>query len=49
MKHKMLFLMATIAGLVFLAVPHESAAQDFFKEKIIRIVAGYPPGGGSPH
>jgi len=46
MKHKMLFLMATIAGLVFLAVPHESAAQDFFKEKIIRIVAGYPPGGG---
>src|SRR3972149_5114585 len=46
MKHKILFLMAVITAFVFLTASHESSAQDFFKEKIIRIVAGYPPGGG---
>ena len=46
MKHKILFLMALIAAFVFLTAAHESAAQDFFKGEIIRIIAGYPPGGG---
>lgn len=46
MKHKILFLMVMIAALVFLTATHESAAQDFFKGKIVRIIAGYPPGGG---
>ncbi len=46
MKCKILSLTAMIAGLVFLAVPRESVAQEFFKGNIIRIVIGYPPGGG---
>src|SRR3990172_6759632 len=46
MKHKILFLMAVITAFVFLTASHESAAKELFKEKIIRIVAGYPPGGG---
>jgi len=46
MKHKILFLMAMIAVFVFLTAFHGSAAEDFFKDKIVRIVAGYPPGGG---
>jgi tripartite-type tricarboxylate transporter receptor subunit TctC len=46
MRHKILFLTALIAAFVFLTAPHESVAQEFFKGKIIRIIAGYPPGGG---
>ncbi len=46
MKHKILLIAAMIIGLVFLAVSHESMAQDYFKDKTIRIIAGYPPGGG---
>jgi tripartite-type tricarboxylate transporter receptor subunit TctC len=46
MKHKILFLTALIAGFIFLTAAHESAAQEFFKGKVIRIIAGYPPGGG---
>ncbi len=46
MKHKILFVTAMIAGLVFLAVPHDASADEFFKDKTVRIIAGYPPGGG---
>ena len=46
MKHKIMFLTALIAAFVFLTASHECAAEDFFAGQIIRIVAGYPPGGG---
>lgn len=40
------YLFACVAGLFFLSVPFTSAAQEFFKGKVLRIVSGYPPGGG---
>ncbi|MBI4489724.1 MAG: hypothetical protein HY694_11615 [Deltaproteobacteria bacterium] len=45
MKKEGGLLTAIIIGLVLLAAP-QAWAQDFFKGKVIRIVAGYPPGGG---
>lgn len=46
MKHRTLFVAALIAAFVFLTAAQESAAEEFFKDKIVRIIAGYPPGGG---
>lgn len=39
-------LLVVILGLIFLTFPLGVAAQEFFKGKVIRIVSGYPPGGG---
>ena len=46
MKHKVLLSAAIIVGFVFLVFTSESIGDDFFKDKIVRIIAGYPPGGG---
>lgn len=46
MKHKVLLSVAMIVGLVLLVSTSESIGEDFFKDKIVRIIAGYPPGGG---
>ena len=46
MKHKVLLSAVIIVGLVLLVFTPESIGKDFFQDKIIRIIAGYPPGGG---
>ena len=39
-------LFVAMLGLIFLTLPFGASAQEFFKGKVIRIVSGYPPGGG---
>lgn len=39
-------MLVVILSLICLSLPPGVSAQDFFKGKVIRIVAGYPPGGG---
>ena len=46
MKHKVLLSVAMVVGLVLLVFTSESIGEDFFKGKIVRIISGYPPGGG---
>ena len=46
MKHKVLLSVAMIVGLVLLVFTSESISADFFKDKIVRVISGYPPGGG---
>jgi tripartite-type tricarboxylate transporter receptor subunit TctC len=46
MKKKTGLMVAVFVALVLLVVPSGAAAQQFFGGKVIRIIAGYPPGGG---
>ncbi|MBI2361100.1 MAG: tripartite tricarboxylate transporter substrate binding protein, partial [Deltaproteobacteria bacterium] len=46
MKKKAGLMVAVFVGLVFLAVPSAAVAQEFFGGKVVRIISGYPPGGG---
>src|SRR3989338_9300541 len=39
-------LFVAMLGFIFLTLPLGASAQEFFKGKVIRIVSGYPPGGG---
>ncbi|MBI2090999.1 MAG: hypothetical protein HYT78_20045 [Deltaproteobacteria bacterium] len=46
MKTKAELIVAVFVGLIFLAGPSAAVAQEFFGGKVVRIISGYPPGGG---
>ena len=46
MKRKAGLMVAVFVGLIFLAVSSAAVAQGFFGGKVVRIISGYPPGGG---
>lgn len=46
MKKKTGLAVAVLVGLIFVAAPSSAVAQEFFGGKVLRIVSGYPPGGG---